>query len=66
MVAFYGAVVKELLARADRPGSTPGDAVFCFLVVPFYFSIWSLFFNTIFPFRLFSFILTADPADHAH
>ena len=25
----------------------------------------SLFLNTIFPFGLFSFILTADPADHA-
>ena len=29
------------------------------------FSVQSLFFNTIFPFGLFSFILTADPADHA-
>ena len=56
-----GVVVKELLARADKPGSTPGDAVFCFFV-PF---VRSLFFNTIFPFGLFSFILTADPADHA-
>ena len=26
---------------------------------------WSLFFNTIFPFGLFFFILTADPAGHA-
>ena len=58
-------VVKELLARADKPGSTPGHAVFCFLVVPFFFSVWSLFFNSIFPFGLFSFIITADPADHA-
>ena len=58
-----GAVVKELLARADKPGSTPGDAFFCFFV-PF-FSVWSLFFNTVFPFSLFSFILTADPAHHA-
>ena len=40
-----GAVVKEFLARADEPGSTPGDAIF--------------------PFVLFSFILTAGPADHA-
>ena len=31
----------------------------------FLFSVQSLFFNTIFPFGLFSFILTADPADHA-
>ena len=27
------------------------------------FSVQSLFFNTIFPFGLFSFILTSDPAD---
>ena len=26
-VCHCGAVVKELLARADKPGSTPGDAV---------------------------------------
>ena len=25
-----GAVVNELLARENKPGSTPGDAVFCF------------------------------------
>ena len=31
-----GAVVNELLARADEPGSAPGDAVFCF-IVPFFF-----------------------------
>ena len=29
------------------------------------FSVWSLFFNTNFPFGLFFFILTADPAGHA-
>ena len=39
-----GAVVNELLARADEPGSAPGDAVFCF-IVPFFLSVWSLFFN---------------------
>ena len=64
-----GAVVTELLARADKSGSTPGDTVFCFLVVPFvlfcFFSVWSPFFNTIFPFGLFSFTLTADHAGHA-
>ena len=59
-----GAVVKELLARADKPGSTPGDAVFCFFV-PFFFLFGLFFFNTIFPFGLFFFILTADPAGHA-
>ena len=71
-------MVKELLERADKSGSTPGDAVFCFFV-PFYslaraiigpimalVSGWSLFlfFNTIFPFGLFFFILNADPAGH--
>ena len=48
-----------------RSGSTPGDAVFCFFV-PFFLScLVSLFFRTIFPFGLFFFILTADPAGHA-
>ena len=63
-----GAVVKELLERADKPGSTPGDAVFYFFVSFFFlFPFWSLFFNTIFsfPFGLFFFILIADPAGHA-
>ena len=67
------AVVKELLARTDKSGSTPGDAVFCFLVVLFLFlfcffpssSVWSPFFNTIFPSGVFSFILTTDLAGHA-
>ena len=36
---------------------------FCFFV-PFFFCLVS-FFNTIFPFGLFFFILTADPAGHA-
>ena len=27
-----GAVVNELLARADKPGSTPVDALYCFFV----------------------------------
>ena len=31
------AVVKKLLARADKPGSTPGNAVFCFLVPSLFF-----------------------------
>ena len=50
-VCHCGAVVRELLAPTDKPGSTPGDAVFCFFV-PF-FSLLSLF-NTTF----------ADPAGH--
>ena len=36
------AVVKELFARADKLGSTPGDVVFCFFV-PFLFSCFFLF-----------------------
>ena len=35
---------------------------FCFFV-PFFF-LFGVFFNTIFPFGLFFFILTADPAGH--
>ena len=59
-----GAVVKEFLACAVKPGSTPGDAAFCFFV-PF-FSLFGVFFlNTFFPFGLFFFILTADPAGYA-
>ena len=57
-----GAVVKELLARAAKPGSTPGAAVYC-LCVPF-FSAWSPFFNAILLFAFF-FILTADLAGYA-
>ena len=61
-----GAVVKEFLARADKPGSTPGDAAFC-LFLPFFFFPCLVYFvfNTIFPLGLFFFILTADPAGHA-
>ena len=59
------AVVKGLLARADKPGSTPDDTVFRFFVPFFFFFCLVSFFNTIFPFSLFSFILTADPAGHA-
>ena len=50
--------------RADKPGSTPGDAVFCFFV-PFFFFCLVSFFYTIFPLGLFFFIVTADPAGHA-
>ena len=61
-------VVKELLARADKPGSTPGDAVFCFFVPLFFlfFFFCLVSFLTLF-FRLafFLFIVTADPAGHA-
>ena len=59
-----GAVVKELLAPADEPGSTLGDRIFCFFVSSF-FSVQSLFFSPIFPSGLLFFIRIADPADHA-
>ena len=56
-------MVKELLERADKPGSTLGDAVSVSLYL--FFSVWSFFFHSIFPFGPFFFILTADPAGHA-
>ena len=34
-----GAVVKELLARLDKPGSTPSNAVLCFFVQIIFFLI---------------------------
>ena len=58
-----GAVVKEVLAPADKPGSTSGNAVFCFFV-PIFFSVWFLF-NTIFPFGLFSLFLLLTLLMHA-
>ena len=40
--------------------------LFLFLCTVFFSSIlFGLFFNTVFPFGLFFFILTADPAGHA-
>ena len=63
-----GTVVKALLARADKPGSTPSEAIFVSLyrVFFFFFSVWSLFFKHYFSLAsgLFFFILTADPAGH--
>ena len=55
-------MVKELLARADEPGSTPGNAVFRFFL-PFYLLLLLLFLFLLFV--LFSFILIATPADRA-
>ena len=56
-VCQCGAVVKELLTRAEKPGSTPVDAAFfLFLCTIFFFCLVS-FFNTIFPFGLFSLFL---------
>ena len=65
-VSLWCSVVKELLARADKPGSTPGDDVFCFFVPFFFYRFFSCpVLNTIFPFGIFFFILIADPAGHA-
>ena len=58
-------MVKVLLARADELGSTTGNATFYFLFLCIVFFLFALLFlNTIFPFGLFSCILTADPAGH--
>ena len=51
-----GAVVQELLARKDKPGSTPGDAVFCFFV-PFFFSCLVSFLTLFFLLAFFSLFL---------
>ena len=42
-VTVHGAVVKEFLARADKSGSTPGDAAFCFFCLVYFF-LKTLFF----------------------
>ena len=39
-VCHCGAVVKELFTGAYKPGSTPGDAIFCLLVAPFFLSFF--------------------------
>ena len=53
-----------LLEHADKPGSSPGDTVFCFFV-PFYL-LFGLFLLTKFFLLAFFFCsLTADPAGHA-
>ena len=50
-VCHCGAVVKELLARADKPGSSPGDPIFC-LFVPFFDFFFCFFVCLFFSFRL--------------
>ena len=64
-VCHCGSVDKESLARADKQGSTSGDAVSFFLCTVFFFYLFRLFFQHYLPFGLFFFILTADPAGHA-
>ena len=46
-VCRCGAVVKEMFARADKPRSSPVNAVFCFFV-PFSFFLFGFFFLTLF------------------
>ena len=55
-VCHCGVVVKELLARVDKPGSTPGDAVFSFFI-PFFFWLADLFkhYFSFWPFFLYSY-----------
>ena len=60
-----GAVDKKSLARADKPGSTPGDAVSRFSFYRVFFTCFVSFFNIIFAFGLVFFILTADPTGHS-
>ena len=52
-----------LLVQINRV-RPPGDAFFCFFV-PIFF-LFGLCFNTFFSFWPFFFILTSDPAGHAH
>ena len=52
-VCHCGSVDKESLARADKQGSTSGDAVFCFLY-RFFFPVWSLFLKLFFLLAIFS------------
>ena len=60
-VCHCGAEVKELLARADKPGSPPGDDVFCFFVpfffLPVFFFFLTVFFPVLFYYSLFFILL---------
>ena len=47
MVCVWHCGAKEVLAPADEPGSTPGDAIFCFFV-SFFFFLFSLCFLVLF------------------
>ena len=51
------AVVKELLARADKPVSTPDDTVFRFFVPFFFFCLVSFFLTLFFLLAFFSLFL---------
>ena len=55
-VCHYGVVVKELLVRVNKPGSTPGDAVFCFFI-PFFFLIGRFFLTLFFLLAFFPLFL---------
>ena len=55
-------MVKKFLALADAWGRLPAT-LFSVSLYPFFLSL--CFFSPIFPFGLFFFIRTADPADHA-
>ena len=55
---FLSGTVVRLLIYIDRPVEPE--------IMPDSFEIRAFLFGLCFPFGLFSFILTADPADHAH
>ena len=60
-----GAMVKELLARADKPGSTHVDAAFFLFLCTVFFSVWSLFLTLFFLLAFFSlFLLLTLPVIH--
>ena len=62
-VCHYGAVVKELLAPTDKPGSTTGDAVFGFFVR--FFFLFGLFLTLFFLLAFFSLFLLLTLLVHA-
>ena len=65
VVATVVSVLAVVSGSCRLTGFDSRRRCFLFLCTAFFFSVWSLFLNTILPFGLFFFILTADPADHA-
>ena len=65
-VCHCGAVVKELLARADNRVRLPATLFSVSLYRSFFFvPVWSLFWTLFFLLAFFFLILDADPAGHA-
>ena len=61
VVQWSTSCLNVQINRVLLPATRFSVSLYRFVVSP----VWSLFFNTIFPFGLFFFILTADPAGHA-